>query len=291
MKNKIILLLLFGAFTANAQEVIQLYQGKATGSENWNWDEKEMFSDLFQTRVIYNVSKPTLTVYSPEKELNNGTAVVVCPGGGFHTLSVDREGLEVAKYLNSKGITAFILKYRLVKSETTDPVKELLSSMDDREKFDAANARVIPLAIADGLTAMKYVRANAEKYNIKKDRIGIMGFSAGGTVACGVTYTNDVETMPNFLASIYAYTTPLQDKEVPAIASPIFIAVASDDRLGLVPHSLKLYNDWIAAGKSAELHIYSKGDHGFGMGKKGLPVDSWIDRFGDWLDTQGYLKK
>ncbi len=291
MKNKILILLLFSAFASNAQKLISLYPDKAPGSENWNWDEKEMVSKLFQTRVIYNVSKPTLTVYTPSKELNNGTAVVICPGGGFHTLSIDREGIEVAKWLNTKGINAFILKYRLVKSETNDPVKELLSSMDNREKFDAANALVIPLAISDGLTAMKYVRANADKYNIKKDKVGIIGFSAGGTVACGVTYTNDEESMPNFLASIYAYTTPLQDKAVPTIASPIFIAVASDDRLGLVPHSLKLYNDWITAGKSAELHIYSKGDHGFGMGKKGLPVDSWIERFGDWLNVQGYLKK
>lgn len=289
MKNTILILLLFSAFAANAQKVIPLYQGKAAGSENWNWNEKEMFSETFQTQVVYNVSQPTLTVYAPDKALANGTAMIICPGGGFHTLSINSEGIEVAKWLNSKGITAFVLKYRLVKSETDDPVKELFPLFNNRKKLDSINAPVVTLAIADGLAAIQYVREHSEEFNIKKDKVGIIGFSAGGTVACGVTFNSTAENRPNFAAPIYAYTGALKNTTVPVDAPPLFIAAASDDQLGLAPNSVQTYSNWLAAGKSAELHIYSKGGHGFGMRKLNLPVESWIERFGDWLKLQDLL--
>lgn len=289
MKNKIIFLLLFSAFAANAQKVIPLYQGKAAGSENWNWNEKEMFSETFQTQVVYNVSQPTLTVYAPDKALANGTAVIVCPGGGFHTLSINSEGIEVAKWLNSKGITAFVLKYRLVKSETDDPVKELFPLFNNRKKLDSINAPVVTLAIADGLAAIQYARDHAAEYNIEKNKIGIIGFSAGGTVAAGTVYNSKENNRPNFAAPIYAYTGALKNTAVPVDAPPLFIAAASDDQLGLAPNSVQTYSNWLAAGKSAELHIYSKGGHGFGMRKLNLPVESWIERFGDWLKLQDLL--
>lgn len=289
MKNKIIFLLLFSAFAANAQKVIPLYQGKAAGSENWNWDEKEMFSETFQTQVVYNVSQPTLTVYAPDKALANGTAMIVCPGGGFHTLSINSEGIEVAKWLNSKGITAFVLKYRLVKSETDDPVKELFPLFNNRKKLDSINAPVVTLAIADGLAAIQYAREHAAEYNIEKNKIGIIGFSAGGTVAAGTVYNSKENNRPNFAAPIYAYTGALKNTAVPVDAPPLFIAAASDDQLGLAPNSVQTYSNWLAAGKSAELHIYSKGGHGFGMRKLNLPVESWIERFGDWLKLQDLL--
>lgn len=289
MKNTILILLLFSAFAANAQKVIPLYQGKAAGSENWNWNEKEMFSETFQTKVVYNVSQPTLTMYAPDKALANGTAMIVCPGGGFHTLSINSEGIEVAKWLNSKGITAFVLKYRLVKSETDDPVKELFPLFENRKKLDSINAPVVTLAIADGLAAIQYVRDHAAEYNIEKNKIGIIGFSAGGTVAAGTVYNSKGNNRPDFAAPIYAYTGALKNTVVPADAPPLFIAAASDDQLGLAPNSVKTYSDWLAAGKSAELHIYSKGGHGFGMRKLNLPVESWIERFGDWLKLQDLL--
>ncbi|TRX21376.1 GDSL-type esterase/lipase family protein [Flavobacterium franklandianum] len=273
----------------NAQKTIPLYQGKAPGSENWNWQEKEMFSETFQTQMVYNVSQPTLTVYEPNKALANGTAVIVCPGGGFHTLSINSEGIDVAKWLNSKGTTAFVLKYRLVKSETDDPVKELFPIFENRKKLDSINAAVVPLAIADGLAAIQYVRDHSNEFNIQKNRIGIIGFSAGGTVALGTVFNSTASNRPDFAAPIYAYTGALKSMVVPADAPPIFIAAASDDQLGLAPNSVKTYSDWLAAGKSAELHIYSKGGHGFGMRKLDLPVESWIERFGDWLELQGLL--
>ncbi|OYX25139.1 MAG: G-D-S-L family lipolytic protein [Flavobacteriales bacterium 32-35-8] len=289
MKNKFLILLVFSAFVSNAQKVIPLYQGIAPGSENWNWQEKEMFSETFQTQVVYNVSQPTLTMYAPNKALANGTAVIICPGGGFHTLSINSEGIEVAEWLNSKGITAFVLKYRLVKSLTDDPVKEAFPLFENRKKLDSVNAAVVPLAIADGLTAIQYVRDHAAEFNIEKNRIGIIGFSAGGTVAAGTVYNSKGNNRPDFAAPIYAYTGALKNKVVPTDAPPLFIAAASDDQLGLAPNSVKTYSDWLAEGKSAELHVYSKGGHGFGMRKLDLPVDSWIERFGDWLELQGLL--
>src|SRR5690606_35599387 len=118
-------------FHVQAQDVIPVWSGKAPGSERWNWKEAEMYSDLWQTRVVYNVASPTLTAYVPAPGRGNGAAVIICPGGAFHALSIDSEGTEVAKWLNKKGIAAFVLKYRLVHSETSDPVKEVSEKMAD----------------------------------------------------------------------------------------------------------------------------------------------------------------
>jgi lysophospholipase L1-like esterase len=133
------------------------------------------------------------------------------------------------------------------------------------------------------------VRDHAAEFNIEKNRIGIIGFSAGGTVAIGTVFNSKGPNRPDFAAPIYAYTGALKNTVVPVDAPPLFIAAASDDQLGLAPNSVKTYSDWLATGKSAELHIYSKGGHGFGMRKLDLPVESWIDRYGDWLELQGLL--
>ena len=283
--------LLLWASIAGAQQVIPLYAGKAPGSESWTWSEQENTTNAFRTRVVYNVSSPSLTVFRPDPAINTGTAVVICPGGGFHTLSIDSEGIDVAKWLAAKGVTAFVLKYRLVRSLTQDPVAELLPKMQNIPGLDAENAPVVPLAVADGHKAMEYVRAHAGRFQINPDRIGIMGFSAGGTVAAGVAFTYSPESRPAFAAPIYAYIKPLGETKVPSNAPPLFIAAATDDQLGFASESTKLYSDWTTAGKGAELHIYSKGGHGFGMRKQNIPVDSWIDRFGDWLTLLGFLTK
>jgi acetyl esterase/lipase len=287
-----IVLSIFIAAVANAQQVIRLYEGKAPGSESWDWTEKENTKNLFNTRVIYNVSEPTLTAYLPDKSRANGTAVVIAPGGGFHTLSIDSEGIEVAKWLNERGVAAFVLKYRLVKSETDDPVKELMELMGKNVsvELDKNNASVVPLAIADAQQAMRYVRSHAKELAIQPDRIGFMGFSAGGTVTMGLGYDYTPETRPDFLVPIYAYMGALPNKKVPNDAPPIWICAASDDQLGLAPHSVQLYSDWLAAKKSAELMMYAKGGHGYGMRKNKLPTDHWIERFGEWLTLQGFLK-
>ena len=291
MNKSFLALFLLLTSIANAQKVIPLYPGKAPGSEKWTWQEAESRNNQFNTPVIYNVASPTLTAYLPDPTLANGTAVIIAPGGAFHTLSIESEGSDVAKWLNKKGVTAFVLKYRLVHSVTVDPVKELMPKMSNFKKLDEENDSVVTMAIADGKKAMEYVRMHAAEYKVNPARIGFMGFSAGGTVTMGVGFSYTPEDRPLFLAPIYFYAGALKNTAVPKDAPPIFICAASDDQLGLATHSSNLYNDWVKAGKSAELHMYSKGGHGFGMNKHNLPVDTWIDRFGDWLNLQGFLKK
>lgn len=281
-------LCLFGAKTW-AQKVIALYPGKAPGSESWTWQEKESRNNAFNTAVVYNVVHPTITAYLPNPAVANGTAVIIAPGGAFHTLSINSEGVDVAKWLNRKGIAAFVLKYRLVRSLTEDPVKELLPKMSNFKKLDEENDSVVNMAIADGKKAVEYVRRHAADYNIDPNRIGLMGFSAGGTVTMGVGLSYTANNRPDFLAPIYPYTGALPPTRVPKDAPPLFVCAATDDQLGIAAHSSNLYNEWIAAGKPAELHMYAKGGHGFGMHKQSLPVDSWIERFGEWLGVQGFL--
>lgn len=284
-------LLLFLTDIAQAQKVIHLYTGAAPGSERWKHQEKEYFSPIWNTQVVTNVVSPTLTVFSPEAGKANGAAVIVCPGGGFHALSINSEGTDVAKWLAARGVTAFVLKYRLVPTGE-DGVKEVMAKMSGGLRtVDADNVDVVPLAVADGLAAVGYVRKHAADFGLNPNRIGLMGFSAGGTVTASVAFQYAAETRPDFVAPIYVYLGAVKSAEVPKDAPPMFIVAASDDQLGLAPDSVKLYSQWLAARKSAELHLYSKGGHGFGMRKQNLPSDQWIDRFGDWLALQGWLKK
>jgi acetyl esterase/lipase/lysophospholipase L1-like esterase len=291
MKNFIKLLFVFSfSHQLFAQQVIQLYGSKPKGSENWTWSENLNKNNMFGTDVIYNVSQPTITAYLPDSINATGTAVIIAPGGGFHTLSINSEGVDVAKYLNSKGVAAFVLKYRLVHSLTDDPVKELMGKMGTK-KLDEDNAPIVPLAMQDGLEAVKYVRNHANEWNVDKNRIGFMGFSAGGTVTMSVIYNATDESRPNFIAPIYTYAGAIIGSEIPKIKTPIFIAVASDDQLGLTSQSVDIYKKWFEAKQPAELHIYEKGGHGFGMRKNKVPTDTWYERFGEWMKMQGYLKK
>jgi len=139
------------------------------------------------------------------------------------------------------------------------------------------------------LAAVAYVRKNAATYHIDPNRIGFMGFSAGGGVTMSVAYNATDESRPNFIAPIYAWDKDIIGTNVPTQNMPAFIAVASDDPLQLVPTSINIYNKWIAAKQPAELHIYQSGGHGFGMRKQNLPADTWIERFGDWLKCNKLL--
>jgi len=284
-------LVLFTAAVAAAQDVIPLYPGTPPGSTPETYPEKEYFSKVWNTEVVSNVTKPTLTVFKPAPASANGTAIVVCPGGGFMALSITSEGTDVAKYLAARGVTAFVLKYRL--AHTGDDATQEFTDLyeKDKPKFQEMVGKVIPLTIADGLAAVTYVRQHALQWGVSPDRVGIIGFSAGGTVAAGVAYHYAPEGRPAFVAAIYAAAGRLKDRLVPADAPPMFIAAASDDNLGLAPDSVALYQKWTEAQKPAELHMYAKGGHGFGMRQHNLPTDHWIDRFADWLDLQGFLKK
>lgn len=269
------------------QKIIRLYEESAPGSEQWRHHEQENFSDQWQTQVVFNVTDPTLTLVAPDPAHANGTAIVICPGGGFHALSINSEGFEVARWLAANGVTCFVLKYRLVECKTNNPAQE----MNTKGPIDQAVAPILPLALADGLAAIGYVRQHAADYGIHPQRIGIIGFSAGGTVTAAVGYNYTAATRPDFVAPIYLQYDWVIKTAVPADAPPLFLLAATDDQIGLAPHSVRLYSDWVAAGKSAELHLYATGGHGFGMRTQNLPSDRWIELFGAWLGMQGLLTK
>ncbi len=283
-------LLLFSIGVKAQQKVIQLYEGTAPGSGNWTYNEKEFADIARHDTLAYNISHPTLTVYPANPQIATGTAVIVCPGGGFYILSMNSEGTDVAHWLNRKGVTVFILKYRVGQSLTDDPGKELNGNM---RKSDFINmiTPIIPLSVADGHEAIKYVRAHAAEYGISPSRIGIIGFSAGGTVAASAAFNYAADDRPDFVAPIYAFMPPTLQGPIAADEPPIFLAAATDDQLGLASHSVDLYSKWLASKHQAELHIYTKGGHGFGMHKQNIPTDTWIDRFGDWLGLLGLLKR
>lgn len=289
MRIPIILLACFSAMNLFAQEkIVRLYNGTAPGSESWTHHEKESRTNMWRTRVAFNIVDPTMVVFPVDAAKANGTAVIICPGGGFFALSMDSEGCDAARALNAKGVTCFVLKYRTVECKTEDPTSEMMARGD----IGPIVAPIIKLALADGQAAVAYVRHHAVDYGINPDRIGIMGFSAGGTLATSVAYNYTTDTRPNFVAPIYPqYDWAIKVGGIPSDAPPMFILAATDDPIGLASHSVHLYQDWTAAKKPAELHLYSKGGHGFGMRTQNLPSDSWIKLFIDWLDVQGLLKK
>lgn len=290
---KILCLALSLTAAAAAQDVIPLYPGAApgssTGSAEANYPEKAYFSKAWNTDAITNVTKPALMVFKPAAGTKVNTAVVICPGGGFMALSITSEGTDVAKYLAAKGVTAFVLKYRLAHTgeDGTTEFRELYA---DKPKFAAMMKEEQPKAVADGLTAVEYVRQHASEYGVSPDRVGIMGFSAGGFITAEVALHYKPEGRPAFVAPIYGGALS-KDAEVPVDAPPMFLAAATDDTLGLAPGSIALWQKWFDAHKSVELHMYAKGGHGFGMHPQGIPTDHWIDRFAEWLQLQGFLNK
>ncbi len=288
-----IFLLNTGGFS---QKLVRLYDGKAPGSEDWNYDEIEFSSPMMAGRMIRNVVDPTLEVYMPEKSLASGTAVIVCPGGGNIWLSYSSEGTDVAKWLAGKGITAFVLKYRLNKTpeDETEFAKftmEFLSRiMVQPSEGDSTRRAPVPLPSEkylggeDGIRAVEYVREHASEFGIDPEKVGIMGFSAGAGVTMHVIINSAPERQPDFAAPVYGGW--LGDSKIPAYAPPLFILAAADDPIS--EGCPDLYKAWRAAGKSAELHMYSKGGHGFGMQQRGLPVDTWIERLYDWMIASGF---
>lgn len=287
-------LLLGTCFSGYAQEEVRLWEGKAPGSEQWTHKENST-SSASGIVMIRDVVDPSMTAYLPDSAMSKGIAVVVCPGGAFRALSWESEGVAVAKWLNQHGMAAFVLKYRLLKTGDQGRMPFYMPGAGTKLQIKNANANpdpnneelnnVIKLATSDGQQAIRLVRQNAKKWNINPSKIGIMGFSAGGGVAVGTALLNDPAGYPNFLVSLYG---PSQvDVNVPANAPPLFVAVAANHKpvsMGCVA----LYTVWNEAGKPAELHVYSKGSGGFGMGGKGLPSDTWPDRFLEWLKAEGF---
>ncbi|HXN51485.1 MAG TPA: alpha/beta hydrolase [Candidatus Acidoferrum sp.] len=273
--------MLSGAALAAEPKVIPLWPAAAPGSESWDYPETDAIGPHDNVRRVSNVTHPTLTVYFPDSSAATRTAIIICPGGGFRWLSIDNEGGDVARRLNSFGVTAIVLKYRVVRTGDVD--EGGTAKMAERRKT------VIPLAIADGQQAIRVVRAHATEWGIAPDRIGIIGFSAGGYVTAAVALQFDAKSRPSFAAPIYPGTP--EDVTPAADAPPLFLVHADDDKtVSPMENSIRLYAAWKKAGLPAEMHIYAQGGHGFGMRKRGLPVDSWIERFRDWLAALGLLE-
>lgn len=291
----IILLFSMSIFSSvNAQETIPLWEGKAPGSEEWDYQEKtSSFPD--GGSITQNVVSPTITAYLPDPSIANGAAIIVCPGGAFRMLSLDGEGKNVAMWLNKQGFAAFVLKYRLLKTGDSERMAPIdLSKIKLSLKYANANPapdnhelnNVIRLATSDGQQAIRLVRRNAEKWRIDPSKIGIMGFSAGGGIAVGTALLDDPEGYPDFVVSLYGPS--MVDVHVPKNAPPLFIAVAADHKpvsMGCVA----LYSLWNEAGKSAELHVFSKGTGPFGIRLQGLPSDAWPDLFLKWIRGEGLI--
>lgn len=270
--------LIFAAAALAAEpKVIPIWPGPPPGTESWTQVESEEVSPKDSIRRVSNVTRPTLTVYLPDAASATGTGIVICPGGGFRILAVDHEGHDVARWLNGLGVAAFVLKYRVMRTG------------DAEEKAQAAERRkqAQQLAIADARQAVRVVRERAAAWKLAPDRIGLMGFSAGGYATAGVALEHDAASRPNFVAPIYPAAPDAI--VVPPDAPPLFMVFAGDDRL--LASGIRIYNAWREANIPAELHVYSKGGHGFGMRKMNLPVDTWTDRMRDWLAVQGLLKR
>jgi acetyl esterase/lipase len=278
MRFKILSAIALAAALGHAQDVIPLSTAAPEYPE----------TTFASGAIVANISRSTLTVVKPTTAAN-GSGIVICPGGGFMFLSWINEGIDVAKFLAARGVTAFVLKYRV--AHTGDnPMQEFQVAVRTG-KFNATIQTVIPQSNADGLAAIAYVRKHAADWSLDPARIGIVGFSAGGEVAASAALHYASESRPAFAAPIYAVAGKLKSDPVPDDAPPLFVAAATDDSFGLAPDSVALYSMWLTAKKPAELHIYAKGGHGFGMRKQNLPSDEWANRFADWLSQQGFLKK
>ena len=230
---------------------------------------------------LTNVSIPTISLYRPPKEIDTGTAIIVCPGGGHHILALNREGTETAEWLTTLGVTGIVLKYR-VPSRTPDGQRWLA-------------------AVQDAQRAVSLVRAKAAEWELDAERIGILGFSAGGETAGLTSYFADrqyepideidrVSFRPDFAMLIYpAYfekpgepTKMREDVKITKDAPPTFLVHAWDDPV-TVFSSLHLATELRKAGVPTELHIYATGGHGYGMRDTGENVNTWPQRAADWL--------
>ncbi len=303
-KSLLIVFLTAVFMNAEAQTVIPLYPGKIPNSIAGPDEEIKNVNETGQVRYA-KVSKPTLEIYLPEKEKATGAAVVIVPGGGYRIVSYTNEGTDIASEFTKMGVAAFILKYRLPSDKT----------MTDKT--------IGPLQ--DAQMAIKTVRSRAKEWGIDTAKVGIIGFSAGGHLAstAGTHFDTPVidnkekiNLRPDFMILVYpviSLTEELMhkgsrdnligdapaeeltrkysnDQQVSAQTPPTMLIHASDDKTVKVQNSLRFYEALVKNGVSAEMHIYPKGGHGFGIGPDRAP-DHWTDRVQHWLSVLGFLKK
>lgn len=261
-------------------DVIELSTGPlpgATASESWHKQYGSMFAR--------NVTVATLRPFLPDPSKATGAAVIVAPGGGFRTLSMENEGWQVARALADKGVAAFVLKYRL--NQTPADLEAFArppsAPLAPRPAPGDRAAQIAPM-LADANAAFALVRANAAKWHVDPNRIGMIGFSAGAALTM-TTALGSKEAKPAFLGNIYG---PLGAVEVPTDAPPLFAAIAADDPL--FGFNVGLIENWRKAKRPVEFHYYEQGGHGFGMYPKETTSTGWFDAFAKWLGMHGYLK-
>jgi acetyl esterase/lipase len=252
---------------------IPLYPGVAPGSENWNYAERAAGTPSLPQ--AQNVVRPVLLYYPAPKASAVGTAMIVAPGGGFRTLMMSYEGVDVAKRLNEMGVDAFVLKYRLTYSGPA------IASGSPQ-----AGQNVPELAGADGQQAVRWLRRHAAEFGVLPNRIGIIGYSAGGAVVLSTVY-GPADGRPDFAAPIYA--AGANSNAPPAGAPPLFIAVAADDTTVGFQGSIDLFGAWKKAGLNAELHVFQTGQHGFL--RKGGGADNYLDRLQEWMKLNNWLTR
>lgn len=274
--------------TPKQPTAIVLNTGKlpeATAEEAWHSQYGSVFAR--------NVSIATLTPFLPPKNKATGAAVIVAPGGGFRTLSMENEGWNVAKALVKKGVAAFVLKYRLNPTPADMPgfeasMKQMFSSTARRPPSPAQQdpSQALAPQIADAAAAFALVRSRAAEWNVDPNKVGMVGFSAGAMLTLSTAlYRKDVN--PAFIGDIYG---PLSPVKVPANAPPLFIALAADDPF-FANGGYGLIDSWKAAKRPVEFHLYEQGGHGFGMYNKETTSTGWFEAFASWLRMHGYIKR
>jgi acetyl esterase/lipase len=268
----IVLTLLAGPAPA---QVVNLWPGVAPGSEGWTQEEKTYENTPVGT-VIQNVATPTLTAYLPDPATATGTGVIIAPGGYFVALAISQEGTDVAQWLQQHGIAALVLKYRILEKRQEGVPGPM--NMDSVGRF----------GMADGIQALRVVRQHAAEWGVSPDRVGFLGFSAGGMVASAAVLQADSAARPNFAAMIYGAPFGVMP-DIPPTLPPLFMAWAQDDDVALTP-VVRFYDALRAAGHRPEVHIFGAGGHGFGMRRQGTSSDRWIDAFYGWLEAGGFTR-
>jgi acetyl esterase/lipase len=274
--------------------VLDVWPGAVPGPAQPAGEEKITTQKIGKGTIkrVANVSHPTITVYRPASDRDKGAAVLICPGGGYQSLSWDLEGEDVAQWLNSIGVTGIILKYRVPKPVPNTPGMQPIGPLQDAQR------------------ALSLVRSKAAEWGIDAQRIGIIGFSAGGHLAASVSCNFDkrayepidpidqVSCRPDFAVLLYPAYLVVRDKldlapdiRIRKECPPTFIVHAGDDGLVKVDNCLQAYRALKMAGVPAELHIYTTGGHGFGLRPNDRPSSTWPQRCGEWLKARGFLTR
>lgn len=278
--KKLIFIYFSLAMLVNAQDKILL--------EFQKWDlqsfkENRVFISKQEGIWLDNISEPEMYVYRAQGNSVTDKAMIICPGGGLFFSAYEKEGVKLAKKLSLNGITAIVLKYRTYPRKGS--VIDWAGTLWDKPQMAIDSAKIIlPYSSKDALTAIEVMRKKAKKYNIDSNKIGLMGFSAGGAVTMETAYNSTTKNQPNFIAPIYPWMDIVKKQEIPSNKPPAFIACANNDELKEIPSSsIRIYQDWIKADAKVELHMFSEGGHGFGMNKLNSPVDKWSDLLIDWI--------